>query len=78
MPYLVDVYGMSRVTAAEHASLLLLGVAFGALVVGCASDRLRSRRGVMRVCTLLYALSWLPWILHAQWPLRGHAGVVLR
>ena len=55
---------MSRVVAAQHASLLLLGVAFGALVVGVVSDRLRNRRGVMRVYTLLYALSWLPWVLH--------------
>jgi predicted MFS family arabinose efflux permease len=23
----------------------------------------------MRACTLLYALSWLPWLMHAQWPL---------
>jgi sugar phosphate permease len=71
VPYLVDVHGMSRVTAAQHASVLLLGVAFGALVVGVVSDHLRSRRGVMRVYTFLYALSWLPWLLHARWPLAG-------
>ena len=69
VPYLVDVHGMSRVVAAQHASLLLLGVAIGALVIGIVSDRLGSRRGVMRACTLLYALSWLPWLLHVQWPL---------
>ena len=50
-------------------ALLLLGVAFGAVLVGIVSDRLGSRRGVMRVYALLYALSWLPWVLHAQWPL---------
>ncbi len=69
VPYLVDTYSMSRVTAAQHASLLLLGVAFGAMIVGVVSDLLGSRRSVMRVYTFLYALSWLPWILHAQWPL---------
>lgn len=69
VPFLVDTYGMSRIVAAQHTSLLLLGVAFGALVVGTVSDRLGSRRGVMRVYTLLYTLSWLPWLLHAQWPL---------
>jgi predicted MFS family arabinose efflux permease len=69
VPFLVDVYGMSRVTAAQHASLLLLGVAFGSLAIGALSDRLGSRRGLMRACTLLYALSWLPWLLHVQWPL---------
>ena len=69
VPYLEQTYGMSRVAAAEHTSLLLLGVAFGAVVVGIVSDRLRSRRGVMRIYALLYALSWLPWVLEVQWPL---------
>ena len=69
VPFLVDVYGMSRVTAAQHASLMLLGVAFGSLAIGALSDHLGSRRGLMRGCTLLYALSWLPWLMHAQWPL---------
>ena len=69
VPYLVDVHGLSRVTAAEHASVLLLGVAFGAVIVGFVSDYLRSRRGVMRACAFAYALSWLPWVLHARWPL---------
>jgi predicted MFS family arabinose efflux permease len=69
VPYLVDVHSMSRVAAAEHASALLLGVAFGAIGVGVISDRLRNRRAVMRACTTLYALSWLPWIAGVRWPL---------
>jgi sugar phosphate permease len=67
VPYLTQVYGMTRVDAAQHASLLLLGVALGALVIGWLSDRLGSRRGLMRACTLLYTLSWLPWLLHVTW-----------
>jgi predicted MFS family arabinose efflux permease len=59
---------MPRVTAAEHTSVLLLGVAFGALAVGVISDRLRNRRAVMRACTALYALSWLPWVAHMPLP----------
>lgn len=69
VPFLEQTRGMSRVTASFHASLLLLGVAFGALIVGVVSDRLSNRRGVMRVYTFAYALSWLPWLLHVDWPL---------
>ena len=69
VPFLVDRYGMSRVAAAQHTSALLLGVAFGAVVVGLVSDRLGSRRAVMRVYAWLYALSWLPWALGVHWPL---------
>ena len=69
VPYLQQVQGMSRVSAAQHTSLLLLGVAFGSLAIGMISDRLGSRRGVMRVFVFAYALSWLPWLLHAEWPL---------
>jgi sugar phosphate permease len=74
VPFLEQTYGMSRVTAAEHASALLLGVAVGALAIGALSDRLRNRRALMRVYTLLYALSWLPWVGHVQWPLWGTLG----
>src|SRR4029079_2868546 len=68
VPFLEQAYAMSRVGAAEHASALLLGVAFGSLGIGALSDRLRNRRALMRGYTLLFALSWLPWLLHAQWP----------
>jgi sugar phosphate permease len=68
VPWLEHTYGMSRVTAAEHASALLVGVAFGSLVVGIVSDRLGNRRGVMRVYALLYALSWVPLLARVDWP----------
>ncbi len=68
VPYLQQVHGLSRVTAAQHTSLLLLGVAFGSLAVGVISDRLRSRHGVMRAFVVAYTASWLPWLLHVAWP----------
>jgi sugar phosphate permease len=66
VPFLQQVYGMPRNIAAQHGSLLLLGVAMGALVIGALSDRLRNRRDVMRAYAFLYALTWVPWLLHWQ------------
>jgi predicted MFS family arabinose efflux permease len=68
VPFLQDTRGLTRVDAAQHASLLLLGVAIGSLFVGRLSDALGSRAGLMRVFVLAYVLSWLPWLLHASWP----------
>ena len=68
VPWLEHAYRMSRVTAAQHVSALLVGVAFGSLAIGMLSDRLGSRRAVMRVFTLLYVASWLPLILRVDWP----------
>jgi len=69
VPFLVDRHGMGRVVAAQHASALLLGVAFGALIVGMLSDRLGNRHAVMRAYAWLYALSWWPWVAGVAWPL---------
>jgi sugar phosphate permease len=65
---------MERVHAAQHTSMLLLGVAIGSLVIGLISDRLQSRRGVMRAFVVVYLLSWSPWLLHADWPLAATLG----
>lgn len=75
VPYLQQVHGMPRNVAAQHGSLMLLGVAIGALIIGALSDRLRNRRDVMRAYTFLYALTWLPWLLH--WQLSLAAGYAL-
>jgi sugar phosphate permease len=68
VPWLEQTHGMTRVAAALQTTMLPLGVAFGALVVGAISDRLRNRRGVIRVYAFLCALSWLPLVLHVEWP----------
>jgi predicted MFS family arabinose efflux permease len=67
-PYLMEVHGTSRVVAAQHVSLLLLGVAVGSVVIGVLSDRLGSRSGLMQAYAALYALSWVPWVLRVRWP----------
>jgi sugar phosphate permease len=68
VPWLEHTYAMSKVAAAQHASALLLGVAFGSVAIGVISDRLGNRRAVMRVYTFLYALSWIPLLLRVSWP----------
>jgi sugar phosphate permease len=66
VPFLQQVYGMPRNVAAQHGSLVLLGVALGSLAIGALSDRLRNRRDVMRAFAFLYALTWVPWLVHWQ------------
>ena len=66
VPYLQQVHGMPRNVGAQHGSLLLLGVALGALTIGALSDRLHNRRDVMRTYAFLYVSTWLPWLLHWQ------------
>jgi sugar phosphate permease len=68
VPWLEHAYGMSRIVAAQHASALLLGVAFGALAIGMVSDRLGSRSRVLRVAVLLYAATWIPLLARVDWP----------
>jgi len=78
VPYLQDVYGVSRVVAAQHTSLFVLGVAVGSLLVGVISDHTGNRRSVMIVYTALYAASWLPWLVDARFPLwASHAWFLL-
>lgn len=69
VPYLREMRGLSQIVAAQHASLLILGVALGSLIIGLISDRLRNRRGVMMSYAFLYAFSWVPWLLHTPMPL---------
>ncbi len=69
VPYLREGRGLSQAVATTHASLLVLGVAFGSLLVGLLSDRLRSRVGLMRLYAGLYALAWLPLVLRLELPL---------
>jgi sugar phosphate permease len=69
VPWLEHAYGMSKVAAAQHASALLLGVAFGSVAIGVISDRLGNRRAVMRVYAILYALSWAPLLMRVPWPI---------
>lgn len=69
VPWLQQAHGMEHVAAAHHASLLLLGVAVGSVIVGWISDRLGRRQGVLRAFTWAYALTWVPWLVGVDWPM---------
>ena len=60
VPFLRDVYGMERVAATQHTSLMLVGFAIGAFSVGVVSDRLGRRRPVLIVTALAHLLCWMP------------------
>ena len=63
VPYLRDVYGMDRITAINHNTLLLLSFAVGAMLSGMASDKLGKRLPVLIGGVLVYVLCWLPIVL---------------
>lgn len=63
VPYLRDVYGMSRAVAANHTMLLLFAFAVGALLVGMLSDRIGKRLPVIVGGIALYVVCWLPIVL---------------
>ena len=53
VPYMMQVYGMSRPDAAFSASLILIGWGLAAPVVGWLSDRLGRRKPVLIACAAL-------------------------
>jgi predicted MFS family arabinose efflux permease len=69
VPYLTDTYGYSNVVATNHTTLLLIGVAVGALVIGRLSDRFANRKTVMLAFAGAYLVTWLPLITDSQLPL---------
>lgn len=75
VPFLRDAYGMDRVAATSHTSLLLAGFAIGAFFVGTLSDRIGRRKPVMIALALAYCLCWLPML--SGMPLDGAIGYAL-
>jgi len=61
VPYLVQVYGLSRLDASTFTSMIAIGMGVGAPFVGWLSDRrLGLRRLPMIACATIYALCWVP------------------
>lgn len=75
IPYLRDVHGLSRSSAADYITAMLLCFAFGALFFGWFSDRIGRRKPLLIACVLGYSLSWLI-LMYASWS-PGIAGFLL-
>ncbi len=69
VPYLTDGLGQTRTSATLHVTMMILGFAFGSFAVGTLSDRMGRRLPLLRSLSLLYLLSWLPWVLGWQLPI---------
>lgn len=75
MPFLRDVHGMSRDTAADYMTVTLLGFALGALFWGWQSDRAGRRKPFLIIGAAAYTLTW-PALMYLPWS-PGPAGFVL-
>ncbi len=59
IPYLMQVYNLSRPTAASFMLMISLGLAAGSPLVGYISDRMRSRKIPYLATALIYVLVWV-------------------
>src|SRR3989344_2629442 len=68
VPFLQGVYGMDRAAATQHTSLMLAGLAIGAISVGALSDRVGRRKPVLIATALVHLLCWLPLVFSLPLP----------
>lgn len=62
VPFLVEAYGMSPVSASNHTSFMLAGYACATALVGWLSDRLQRRRPIVVAAAGGYLACWCAWI----------------
>ncbi len=63
VPFLTHAYGLSRIEASNHTSLMLAGYACSTALVGWISDRVRRRRPIMLASAVLYLACWAAWLV---------------
>ncbi len=68
-PWLMSVHEVTRLSAANHISLLFGGFALGCLLVGTLSDRIGRRKPVLFVTGALCCAIWLVWLSGMRMPL---------
>ncbi|WP_131110305.1 MFS transporter [Sulfuricystis thermophila] len=69
MPFLTQGMGLSRDIASAHLSLYFAGFAVGCLAIGALSDRMRRRKPVVIVSSVILALIWPVWLSGLVLPL---------
>lgn len=75
IPYLRDVHGLGRSSAAVYTTISLAGFAVGSMLFGWFSDRMGRRKPVIIAGTLIYTLACLG-LAYAPWS-PGPAGLTL-
>lgn len=66
VPYMTDGMGLSRNDATLHVTAMVIVFAVASYVVGSMSDRLRRRQPFLRSLSILFFLSWIPWVMGWQ------------
>ncbi len=56
--YLVEVYGIEKVSAANYTMVAVLGIALGSIVIGKFSDSIKKRKLPMILFGIIYVTSW--------------------
>jgi predicted MFS family arabinose efflux permease len=69
VPYLTQVYGVTKAVAANHVSLTFFGLALGSFFWGSVSDSVRHRKPVALAGTSVYLLLWFVLLFGGQLPL---------
>lgn len=59
VPYLMESYGLERVQAANMIIAAVAGSAVGAMVIGYVSDRIKRRKPVLVVLSVVSLIGWL-------------------
>ena len=56
--FMMEVYGMNKITAANYMILMFVGLAFGSIIIGKLSDMLSKRKVPMILFGAMYLVSW--------------------
>jgi len=56
--YMVDVYGISKVSASNYMMMAVLGMSIGSIAIGRISDKIKKRKLPMLIFAAVYVICW--------------------